>query len=148
MPTSSPWFLRSPFCVEAVVERKRADAATAAPSSPEELELSWVTVQVRQRERAAAAPARPPPRSSALSKRADRPWAPQSRVEEGKWGRSWRRSERSCIFATPPAPNCSKEFFSPFGTAPAKTVRGAVGGAVPNAPSVEDKGQHCTCKPM
>lgn len=109
MPTSSPWFLRSPFCVEAVVERKRADAATAVPSSPEELELSWVTVQVRQRERAAAAPARPPPRSSALSKRADRPWAPQSRVEEGKWGRSWRRSERSCIFATPPAPNCSKE---------------------------------------
>jgi hypothetical protein len=45
-PASSPWFLGSPFRVEAIVERKRADSAPAAavPSSPEELELSWVVV--------------------------------------------------------------------------------------------------------
>ncbi|OEL34764.1 hypothetical protein BAE44_0004220 [Dichanthelium oligosanthes] len=40
-PASSPWFLGSPFRVEAV-ERKGPDAA-AAPS-PGELELSWVVV--------------------------------------------------------------------------------------------------------
>ncbi|KAK8448780.1 hypothetical protein SEVIR_7G100201v4 [Setaria viridis] len=45
-PASSPWFLGSPFRVEAV-ERKRpaaTDAASAASPSPEELELSWVMV--------------------------------------------------------------------------------------------------------
>lgn len=41
-PASSPWFLGSPFRVEAV-ERKRPASAAAVPS-PGELELSWVVV--------------------------------------------------------------------------------------------------------
>ncbi|KAG2572030.1 probable F-box protein At2g36090 [Panicum virgatum] len=40
-PASSPWFLGSPFRVEAV-ERKRPPAPASAAPAPAELELSWV----------------------------------------------------------------------------------------------------------
>lgn len=42
-PASSPWFLGSPFRVEAV-ERKRPPVATVSAPSPAEMELSWVVV--------------------------------------------------------------------------------------------------------